>query len=139
MDVGSLALMYVPFLLFMLIGFVVAIDAWIRHSRRSRARWAPGLQLVAGVLMALVAVVAIVVAPDVGLFDDMDSMIITTRSTTQVYLAGAVIAAVTLLTGLAAPANPQPRRGMTTLALVLDLLAIAGCCYYLYAPTSGLA
>ena len=139
MEVGSLALEYVPFLLFVVIAFVVAFEAQVRLGRASRLRPFAALQLLAGVVMVVATVVAIIVSPDVGLFDAGDGPAVTTRSTTGIYLLGALVSFPTLLIGLVVPARPHPRRGLTCFALLLDLVAIVGCSIYLLAPASAFA
>lgn len=139
MEVGSLALEYVPFLLFVVIAFVVAFEAQVRLGRASRLRTIAALQLVAGVVMVAATVVAIIVSPDVGLFDAGEDPAVTTRTTTGIYLLSALITFPTLLVGLVVAARPHPRRGLTSFALLLDLVAIVGCSIYLLAPESTFA
>jgi len=136
MRLSSLALRYVPFLLFMLIGLVVAFDARIRLRRPVGSRWVPITQLVLGLAQALCCVVAITIAPDVGLFDP-GALPLSTSTTTAVYLAAGLLAIPTLVAGLIRPADPDPRRGFTVLALVLDVVATAGCAYALFGPSAA--
>ncbi|BDI22117.1 hypothetical protein [Herbiconiux sp. L3-i23] len=135
MELGTLGLLYVPFLAFMLIGIAVAFDGRTRVSRPRGTRIVGGIQIAAGLVMALAAVGGIVVSPQVGLFPGID--LVSTRATVWVYLVAGIISVVTLLVGLARPADPHPRRGLTGVALVLDAIAVAGCLYYLYGPPSA--
>ncbi|HEY8589934.1 MAG TPA: hypothetical protein VIL55_10320 [Naasia sp.] len=123
MDVGSLTLRYVPFLAMMGVALLVVLDARVRLKRPGGARWASALQLLLSLVMLVTAMVAIIVSPDVGLLDAAADRP-TLETTVLAFAVVAVIALSTLLAGLAWPARPHPRRGLTVVALVADAAAI---------------
>ncbi len=126
MDVGTLALRYVPFLAMLAVATIVVLDARVRVKRPGRARWSAPLQLLLALGMLVLAMVAIVVSPEVGLVEAAEgSASLGTLSGTLTAFSGAgALALVTLFCGLAWPATPHPRRGLTACAVVVDLLAV---------------
>lgn len=136
MELISLALLYVPYLGFLLIAIVVAFDAQVRFVRPNGSRLTSALQVAAGLVMGLAAVGSIAVSPEVGLFGEIDP--VPTGVTVTFYAIAAAIGALTMIVGLVRPARPHPRRGLTTIALFLDLAALAICLYYLFGPREAL-
>ena len=127
MDVGTLALRYVPFLAMLAVASIVVLDARVRVKRPGRARWSAPVQLLLALGMLVLAMVAIIVSPDVGLLESASgaSSTLGTLSGTLVAFAGAgALALGTLLCGLLWPATPHPRRGLTACAVIVDLLAV---------------
>lgn len=124
MDVGSLTLLYVPFLAMMGVALLVVLDARVRLKRPGRARWAAALQVLLSLGMLVTAMVAIIVSPDVGLLDAAADRS-TLEGTVLAFAIVAVLTLSTLLAGLAWPASPDPRRGLTVVALLADASAIA--------------
>lgn len=123
MEVGSLALRYLPFLGFLFVGVAVVYDARTRILRPNRAHGLAVLQAVAGGVMAVAAVTALIVSPDLGLTAQTDMS--ATRIAAIVYLVAAAVAVVTLVVGFVRPADPRPRRGLTLFAFLLDAAALA--------------
>ena len=127
MDVGTLALRYVPFLAMLAVASIVVLDARVRVKRPGRARWSAPVQLLLALGMLVLAMVAIIVSPDVGLLESASeaSSLLGTMSGTLAAFAGAgALALGTLLCGLLWPATPHPRRGLTACAVIVDLLAV---------------
>ncbi len=126
MDVGTLALRYVPFLAMLAVATIVVLDARVRVKRPGRARWSAPLQLLLALGMLVLAMVAIVVSPEVGLVEAAEggASLGTLSGTLTAFSGAGALALVTLLCGLAWPATPHPRRGLTACAVVVDLLAV---------------
>jgi hypothetical protein len=133
-EVGSLALRYLPFLGFLFIGVAVVYDARTRLLRPNGAHGVAILQAVAGGVMSIVSVVAIVVSPDLGLLSTTDMS--ATRIAAIVYLVAAAVGILTLIVGFARPASPHPRRGLTAFAFALDAGALAIGAYLLISVPS---
>lgn len=127
MEIGSLALSYLPFVAMIVVAALVVLDARVRIKRLGDAAWAPPLQLSAGILMAAFALGAVILSPDIGLIESADGR--SKGGAGGVALLGyvvlAALAVVTLVVGLVRPADPYPRRGLTAVALSLDLVTIA--------------
>ncbi len=125
-DLGTLALRYVPFLAMLAVASVLLLDARVRVKRPGRARWSAPLQLLLALGMLVLSTVAIIVSPDVGLLEAAEgrSPVATLPGTLAAFSATGAAALVTLLCGLAWPASPRPRRGLTSCAVVVDVLAV---------------
>ncbi len=124
MDLGTLALRYVPFLAMLAVAGVVILDARVRVKRPGRARWSAPLQLLLALGMLVLAMLAIIVSPEVGLLDPTDGAVAALPGTLAAFAVTGAAALVTLACGLVWPASPHPRRGLTTCAVVVDLLAV---------------
>ncbi|WP_210478909.1 hypothetical protein [Naasia sp. SYSU D00948] len=126
MDVGTLTLRYVPFLAMLAVAGIVILDARVRVKRPGRARWSAPLQLLLALGMLVLATVAIIVSPEIGLLEatDGDPPVAALPGTLAAFSAMGSGALVTLACGLAWPASPHPRRGLTICAVVVDLLAV---------------
>jgi hypothetical protein len=75
--------------------------------------------------MLVLATVAIIVSPDVGLLEAAERSARTLAGTLVAFSGAGTVALLTLLCGLAWPATPHPRRGLTLCALSVDALAVA--------------
>jgi drug/metabolite transporter (DMT)-like permease len=124
-ELGPLALRYVPFIALLGAATVVTLDARVRVKRPGRARWSAPMQLLLALAMLVLATVAIVVSPEVGLVGAAERSAATLGGTLCAFAAAGAFALLTLLCGLAWPATPHPRRGLTLWALVVDALAVA--------------
>lgn len=137
MEIGQLALRYLPFVAMIAVAGSVLLDARVRTKRPGRAAWAGPTELTVAVLMGLLAVGVVVLSPALGLWEaGAAAPAVTSGAAAGVaagcYLILATIALGLLLLGLAAPAQPHPRRGLTAGALVLDgALVLAGSGYLL--------
>lgn len=128
MELGTLALRYVPFLAMLFVAAIVLFDARVRLRRPGRWRVFPPVQLLLAIGMMVLAIVAIVVSPEVGLLEVTSATLQpgAFRGTLSTYVVAGLVAAVTLVAGLAWPARPHPRRGLTIIALVGDVAAVIG-------------
>lgn len=124
MEVGSLALRYVPFLAMMGVGLLLALDARVRIKRPGSPHWAPGLQVLLALAVVVIAMVALIVSPDVGLLEATADRPLF-ELTILAFAIAAVAAVGTLLVGIARPARPHPRRGLTVLALACVAVGLA--------------
>lgn len=126
MDPGTLALPYLPFLAMLAVATLVILDARVRVKRPGRARWSAPLQLLLALGMLLLATIAIIVSPDVGLVEATEGAVPVAAlpGTLAAFAATGAAALVTIVCGLAWPASPHPRRGLTACAGVVDLLAV---------------
>ncbi len=126
MDLGTLALRYVPFLAMLAVASVLLLDARVRLKRPGRARWSAPLQLLLALGMLVLSTVAIMVSRYVVLLEATDGRppVATLPGTLAAFSATGGAALVTLLCGLAWPASPRPRRGLTGCAVVADVVAV---------------
>jgi hypothetical protein len=126
-DPGTLALRYVPFLAMLAVASILILDARVRVKRPGRARWSAPLQLLLALGMLVLATLSIVVSPEVGLLEAAEGSRTgwTLPQTLGAFAAAGAAALVTLACGLAWPASPHPRRGLTACAAVVDVLAVA--------------
>jgi hypothetical protein len=124
-ELGPLALRYVPFLAMLAVATVVILDARVRVKRPGRARWSAPVQFLLALAMLVLATVAIIVSPEVGLLDAAGRSAATLTGTLYAFAAAGAVALLTLVCGLAWPATPHPRRGLTLWAIVVDTLAVA--------------
>ncbi|BDZ47664.1 hypothetical protein [Naasia aerilata] len=125
MELGALALRYVPFLAMLAVATIVILDARVRVKRPGRARWSAPVQLLLALAMLVLATVAIIVSPEVGLLDAAGRSATTLTGTLFAFAGTGAVALLTLVCGLAWPASPHPRRGLTVWALLVDALAVA--------------
>jgi hypothetical protein len=127
-ELGTLALRYVPFLAMLFVAAIVLFDARVRLRRPGRGRLFPPVQLLLAIGMMVLATVAIVVSPEVGLLEVTSATLQpgAFHGTLSTYVIAGLVAAVTLVAGLAWPARPHPRRGLTIIALVADVAAVIG-------------
>lgn len=125
MEPGPLALRYVPYLAMLAVATVIVLDARVRLKRPGRARWTAPAQLLVAFAMLVLATVAIIVSPEVGLLEAAwRTSPGTLAGTLLAFAAAGGAALLTLLCGLAWPAKPRSRRGLTLLAIVVDALAV---------------
>lgn len=127
MELWPLALRYVPYLAMLAVATVLVLDARVRVKRPGRARWSAPVQLLLALGMLVLATVAIIVSPDVGLLETAGAgrSARALAGTLFAFATTGTIALLTLLCGLAWPATPHPRRGLTLCALSIDALAVA--------------
>jgi hypothetical protein len=125
-ELGSLALRYVPFLAMFAIGLLVTLDARVRVKRPGRMRWLAPVQLLLAIGMVVLAIVAIVVSPEIGLLEATGAGKTppALTATLAAFIAAGGLGLLTLAGGLAWPARPHPRRGLTSIALLLDGLGM---------------
>jgi hypothetical protein len=125
-DVGTLALRYVPFLAMLAVAMIVVLDARVRVKRPGRMSWSAPVQLLLALGMLVLAMVAIIVSPEIGLLESAQATAAagTLAGTLSAFAGAGTLALVTLLCGLVWPATPHPRRELTACAAVVDLLAV---------------
>ena len=97
MDPGTLALRYVPFLAMLAVAGILILDARVRVKRPGRARWSAPLQLLLALGMLVLATVAIVVSPDVGLLEPGRATAWTLPQTLGAFAATGAAALITLV------------------------------------------
>jgi FtsH-binding integral membrane protein len=130
MEPIRLVLGYTPLAVAALLPVFVIWDAGIR--RNSRRSWTAVLQIVLGVGMLIAAGgavwISVATLASYSLVQESQNALLVLFATSYVVFAVACVAP--LIVGLVRPARPLPRRGLTIVTLVTDvLLAAIGAVY----------